>query len=125
MRLHHMQLTLPPGREADARRFYAGVLGLAEIPKPPELAQRGGVWFQLGSIQLHFGVEESGISSHRHIALQVDDAEVMLQALQGAGYALEDAIPVDGMRRFYCRDPFDNRTEFIEERPLSGQTEPG
>ncbi len=125
MRLHHMQLTLPIGREADARRFYGGVLGLPEIPKPPELAQRGGVWFQLGSIQLHFGVEEAGVSSHRHIAIQVDDVEVVRQALQGASYALEDAIPVDGMRRFYCRDPFGNRTEFLEERTPTGQVDPG
>ncbi len=125
MRLHHMQLTLPPGREADARRFYAGVLGLTEIPKPPELAQRGGVWFQLGAIQLHFGVEEASASSRRHIAIQVDDVEVMCQALQGAGYALESAIPVDGMRRFYCLDPFGNRTEFLEERPPTGQAGPG
>ncbi len=125
MRLHNMQLTLPPGREADARWFYAGVLGLTEIPKPPELAQRGGVWFQLGSIQIHFGVEEASVSSRRHIAIQVDDAEVMRQALQGAGFALEDAITVDGVRRFYCRDPFGNRTEILEERSLAGQIEPG
>jgi catechol 2,3-dioxygenase-like lactoylglutathione lyase family enzyme len=116
-----MQLTLPPGREADARQFYAGLLGLTEIPKPPELAQRGGVWFQLGSIQLHFGVEEAGVSSRRHIAIQVEDAEVMCQALRGAGYAIEDAISVDGIRRFYCRDPFGNRTEFLEVRSPTGE----
>ena len=123
MRLHHVQLTLPPGREADARQFYAGLLGLTEIPKPPELAQRGGVWFQLGSIQLHFGVAETGASSRRHIAIQVDDAEVMRRALQGAGYATEDAVSVDGICRFYCRDPFGNRTEFLEVRSPTSEVE--
>ena len=31
---------MPRGREDDARAFYAGLLGLAEIAKPPELAAR-------------------------------------------------------------------------------------
>jgi len=29
-RLHHMQLAVPPGQEATARDFYAGVLGMTE-----------------------------------------------------------------------------------------------
>jgi len=40
-RLHHMQLAIPRGHEAPARAFYAGVLGLAEVDKPPVLAARG------------------------------------------------------------------------------------
>ena len=46
--LHHMQLAMPQGQESAARDFYAGVLGLAEIAKPPGLAGRGGVWFRSG-----------------------------------------------------------------------------
>lgn len=34
-RLHYMQLTMPHGQEKAAREFYAGVLGLTEIDKPP------------------------------------------------------------------------------------------
>lgn len=116
MRLHHVQLTLVPGGEAEARRFYAGVLGLPEIPKPPELAGRGGVWFCLGEVQLHFGVEAASSPSRRHIAVQVDDAAVTHAAFHAAGYATEEAVPLDGMRRFYCRDPFGNRTEILELR---------
>jgi catechol 2,3-dioxygenase-like lactoylglutathione lyase family enzyme len=51
--LDHLQLAMPRGREADARAFYAGILGLTELAKPPNLAVRGGVWFALGSQQLH------------------------------------------------------------------------
>lgn len=40
--LHHMQLTMPRGEEDAARRFFVGVLGMAEIDKPPVLAARGG-----------------------------------------------------------------------------------
>jgi hypothetical protein len=34
----HVQLAMPPGREARAREFYCEVLELPERPKPPELA---------------------------------------------------------------------------------------
>jgi hypothetical protein len=44
--LDHVQLAMPRGQEDAARRFYCGVLGLPEIPKPAHLAARGGVWFQ-------------------------------------------------------------------------------
>jgi hypothetical protein len=52
---HHVQLAIPAGREAEARAFYSGVLGLPEVPKPPALAGRGGVWFENGLIRLHLG----------------------------------------------------------------------
>src|SRR3954454_24839233 len=39
--LDHVQVAAPPGCEGDARRFYSGLLGLAELEKPPELAARG------------------------------------------------------------------------------------
>src|SRR6185312_2109197 len=44
--LHHAQLTMPPGEEDTARGFFVGVLGMAEIAKPPVLAARGGAWFR-------------------------------------------------------------------------------
>lgn len=39
--IDHVQLAMPAGQEAAARAFYAGVLGLTEVPKPPALAVRG------------------------------------------------------------------------------------
>ena len=55
--IDHVQVAGPPGCEAAARSFYGGLLGLREIPKPPALADRGGVWFSLGRQELHIGVE--------------------------------------------------------------------
>lgn len=43
--LDHVQLAAPPGSEPELRAFYAGVLGMAEIAKPPVPAARGGCWF--------------------------------------------------------------------------------
>jgi hypothetical protein len=48
-RLEHVQLAMPPGGEALARAFYGGVLEIPEIPKPPDLAKRGGCWYALAS----------------------------------------------------------------------------
>ena len=53
-----MQLAMPRGAEEQARAFYGGALGLEELPKPPALAARGGVWFRCGEQQINLGVEE-------------------------------------------------------------------
>ena len=63
--LHHIQFALPSGREDEARAFYAGVLGLVEMDKPPELRARGGAWFRSGALELHLGVEEPFAPAHK------------------------------------------------------------
>src|SRR5262249_48190226 len=55
--IDHVQLAIPPGSEDDCRRFYVNVLGLAEKPKPPVLAARGGLWLMAGAVEIHLGVE--------------------------------------------------------------------
>lgn len=44
--IDHVQLAMPAGQEETAREFYARTLGIPEVPKPPELAKRGGAWFE-------------------------------------------------------------------------------
>ena len=39
--VHHIQITIPVGREADAKEFYCIQLGLKEIPKPEILRKNG------------------------------------------------------------------------------------
>ena len=57
--LDHVQLAMPRGGEDRARAFFGGLLGLAEVEKPPAFAGRGGLWFALpDGRQLHSGVEE-------------------------------------------------------------------
>ena len=46
--LDHAQVAAPRGSEEQARAFYGGTLGMAEVAKPAALAGRGGVWFQCG-----------------------------------------------------------------------------
>jgi len=45
-RIDHVQLAMPAGREDVARDFYGRLLGIPEVPKPPEMQSRGGVWFE-------------------------------------------------------------------------------
>src|SRR5690606_32135601 len=44
--IDHVQLAIPAGQEDAARRFYSGLLEIPEVPKPPDLAKRGGAWFE-------------------------------------------------------------------------------
>ncbi|MBN9434889.1 MAG: VOC family protein [Bosea sp.] len=113
--LDHVQIAMPRGAEALAREFYGGLLGLAEIPKPVNLAKRGGVWFALGDRQLHLGVEEPFNSARKaHPAFRVDDLESLRGRLRAAGHQPVEDEPLPGYRRFYLADPFGNRLEFLE-----------
>jgi predicted enzyme related to lactoylglutathione lyase len=111
--LHHVQLACPVGSEVALRVFYAGVVGLPEVPKPPALAARGGVWFRAGAHELHCGVEEGFLPARKaHPALAVDDIDELAAAIAGGGgeVSWDDNIP--GTRRFHTFDPVGNRVEF-------------
>jgi catechol 2,3-dioxygenase-like lactoylglutathione lyase family enzyme len=112
----HVQITIPKGAEEAARAFYCGVLGLVEVPKPYELAGRGGFWLQLGAFQVHVGTEEipSRADSKAHVAYEIDDLDGWRAKLQNAGVAIIDGIPIPYYRRFEFRDPFGNRVEFLQ-----------
>jgi catechol 2,3-dioxygenase-like lactoylglutathione lyase family enzyme len=113
--IDHVQLVMPAGGEALARQFYGGVLGLPEIPKPPNLALRGGVWFQCGPLQLHLGVDqEFQPAKTAHPALLVDDLEHFLQALQRNGSAIKFDQQIPGYQRAFTSDPFGNRIELLQ-----------
>ncbi|MFF0307091.1 VOC family protein [Streptosporangium sp. NPDC004379] len=113
--LHHVQLACPPGSEPVLRDFYEGVLGLAEIPKPPVLAARGGCWFRGHGIELHLGVEEDFRPARKaHPGLLVHDLDGWARRLTEAGHPVTFDDDFPGMRRFYSEDPHGNRLEFLE-----------
>lgn len=116
--LHHVQVAAPAGCEAPARRFYGELLGLEEIPKPPHLAARGGVWFRWGSLELHVGVEEDFRPARKaHVALLVTDLDGWRRRLAAGGFEVREDAPLPGYRRFYTADPFGNRLELLEPEP--------
>src|SRR5581483_12147547 len=110
LRLHHAQITVPPGAESEARRFYCGLLGLPEMPKPAALAGRGGFWLQVGDQQVHVGTEP-GVdrpATKAHLAYGVDDLAAARERLELAGVEILESVAIPGFERFEFRDPFGN-----------------
>ncbi len=115
--IDHVQLAAPPGSEDAARRFYGELLGMREIPKPALLAQRGGVWFASGEVQIHIGIEPGFRPARKaHPALRCVDYEGLLARLRAAGVEVSEAHDIPDVRRAHVNDPFGNRIELIAER---------
>jgi catechol 2,3-dioxygenase-like lactoylglutathione lyase family enzyme len=115
--IDHVQLSMPPGGEETARRFYLEILGLREIAKPPELAGRGGCWFVGANAAVHLA-PEADFRPHgkAHPALVIRDLAGAREVLVAAGVAIEEDDARLPVRRCYIRDPFGNRIELDDER---------
>jgi catechol 2,3-dioxygenase-like lactoylglutathione lyase family enzyme len=115
--LDHIQLAMPPGREADARAFYQGLLEIPEVRKPPNLAARGGCWFERGALKVHLGVEREFRPARKaHPAFIVDNLARLAARLAAAGHPTRSDEPLEGYRRLYVDDPFGNRIELMEPK---------
>jgi catechol 2,3-dioxygenase-like lactoylglutathione lyase family enzyme len=116
--LDHVQLAMPAGEEDRARWFYAGVLGLPEVPKPAHLVARGGAWFESATVKVHLGVDPDFRPARKaHPGLLVDDLAQVARALEAAGHPVMDGEPLPGWRHLYVDDPFGNRLELLERAP--------
>lgn len=130
--LHHISLTV---RDLErSRRFYAGVLGLSEIARPP--FPFAGAWFGIGGGQ-HLHLIESRDGTYRsnpridtrdvHFALRVSSFQQALEHLQEHGFR-EDAAAGDpaqmrvnrqataGFPQIYILDPDNHVIEINAER---------
>ena len=115
--IDHVLLAMPKGEEDAARAFYGNLLGLDEIEKPPNLRARGGVWFVLGTKQLHLGVESNFTPAKKaHPAFRVHDLAHLRDKLIAAGFPVFNDEPLPGYDRFFSNDPFGNRLEFLKPR---------
>lgn len=119
----HINLTIAPGEEAfaEARRFYIDLLGLQELPRPA-VTDSGtpGYWLACGNGQeIHISAENEAeklnSASRRHPAFQVSDLEALRQELEAAAVPLQyPKHTPDGVKRFFARDPWGNRIEFVQ-----------
>jgi catechol 2,3-dioxygenase-like lactoylglutathione lyase family enzyme len=113
--IDHVQLAMPLGAEEVARAFYRDLLGMVEVPKPAELANRGGCWFESGTVQLHLGVEVDFRPARKaHPAFRCRDYDALTSCLRAAGVDVKDDASVPGIRRCHISDPFGNRIELID-----------
>jgi len=115
--IDHVQIAMPIGEEDLARAFYVNVIGFIEVPKPPELAKRGGAWFQSGNVQLHLGVDLDFHPARKaHPAFIVDDLDEIVATVKRAHYKTDiSQPPLDGYKRAHVFDPFGNRIELMEK----------
>jgi catechol 2,3-dioxygenase-like lactoylglutathione lyase family enzyme len=96
-----------------ARAFYAGVLGLTEIPRP-ESFDFPGAWFQVGPEVIHLlGAPAPDVKGRRHFCLYVSDIQAAARYLEARGMAVrwDTKYKIDGIDRFFTEDPDGNRVE--------------
>jgi catechol 2,3-dioxygenase-like lactoylglutathione lyase family enzyme len=115
--IDHIQLAMPIGEEEQAREFFINLLGFHEIQKPPELAARGGAWFESQNVKLHLGVEMDFKPARKaHPAFLVDNLDAIITKVKRAGYQTDTTQPpLDGYKRAHVFDPFGNRIELMEK----------
>ena len=95
----------------DAKRFYGGVLGLKEKPRPN--FNFPGAWYDLGECELHLMVTLEGLPPAErrprrdyHISFQVEDLAAAKRALEEAGLPTRESS--SGRGSIFVRDPDGN-----------------
>jgi glyoxylase I family protein len=124
LRAHHM--SFPVRDIARSRRFYEGVLGLVEKPRPPALvAMFPGAWYQAGACEVHLLQHPETMDvgpppptlnpMARHAAFAIADYAETLAALKANGLEVFETSPDVG--QMWVRDPDGHIIELIVERP--------
>lgn len=114
--VHHILLSVPPEKKAEAHAFYEQVLGFEPLAVAPEIGGGENLWwYDCGAAQVHVALEP-GFRAHQraHPALLVDNLVALGERLTANGVELRWDDHYPGLRRFYIRDPFGNRLEFAE-----------
>jgi predicted enzyme related to lactoylglutathione lyase len=110
----YVHLDMPDGGEDIARAFYGRLLGLREVPKLRNPASHRGIWFQLGSIQLHLGRGPDWPARTAVPLLPVHDLRTTIDALVAAGHKVNvDVQSGAAFARAIAVDPFGNRIELM------------
>ncbi len=114
MRIHHVQLAIPPDGEDLARAFWIDVVGFCELAKPAELRSSGGLWLEDGSAEVHLGIANPFVPATKaHPGFVVDNLETLRDRLAKGGYETRSETDLGEFRRFHVNDPFGNRIEFL------------
>ena len=115
MRLHHVNVVVPPGATERVVGFYAQTLGLTKVDKPKEGVAASGAWFDIDDrTQVHVSEREGERHPQTHFGLVVDDFDATMKRLAQAGAPWEDQPQIFGGRRGFTRDPEGNRVEILE-----------
>src|SRR3546814_15580772 len=112
------QVAMPVCGEDRARAVFGALLGLTELPKPADMAVRGGCWFALGDRQLHLGAEPDFRPAKKaHVALALEGLDALRARIEAAGHAPHDASITHAPHRSFTQDPFGNRIPSTARTP--------
>ena len=119
--LDHVNLLIDSGDDAlaRARTFYQELLGLDPLERPANTdSGNPGAWYQCGGQQLHLTTEKDASvvnrNSRRHPAFRVASVAALRARLESAGIEIIAGNRFPGQERFFVRDPWGNRLEFVE-----------
>jgi len=113
--LDHVQLAIPPDSEAACREFYVGILGMAEVEKPANLAKRGGLWLRTRNVQIHLGVDADFHPARKaHPAIVASDVTAVATHLSAKGIEVVWDESLSDRKRFYVYDNVGNRLEIVQ-----------
>lgn len=113
-RADHIHICVPAERLEEARVFYKDVMGLKQIERPKELDASRGLWFAIGDIELHIGVEPHKFNTRRHTAFEVENVKRARAFLLQMGVDIVEEPYIPGRERFAFIDPFGNKMELLE-----------
>jgi len=117
LRGHHISFSVTDLERSKA--FYAGVLGLTELPRPA--MGLGGAWYGAGDTEVHLIVKPEGVDAGTppakltpvadHAAFQIDDYDAAVAHLRGAGL---DVLETNSkLGQLWVRDPDGHVIELI------------
>src|SRR4051794_38515703 len=97
LRVQHVSVGIELGREAEARDFYTGALGVAEKLRPLGLKNSPVIWFDAGDDEheIHLMATTNYVAPQgNHLCLQVDDLEAMRAQLERHGVVVQEVVPI-------------------------------
>jgi hypothetical protein len=84
--------------------------------KPPDLAKRGGCWFETDRVKIHLGIDRDfHPATKAHPGLLVSDLQAIIERCRERGFAIVDEAPLEGYQRIFINDPFGNRLELMQK----------
>lgn len=114
MRLHHVNLVVPPGLVGPTAEFWRSVVGLSDLERHGR-SGRPGAWLDGGSFELHLSERDEQPGGDAHVAIAVDDVSAVRERCLAAGAPWEDADAQFGEGRGFTRDPAGNRIEVVHD----------
>lgn len=112
MRIHHVNLVVPPGTVEEVARFWVEVFDLRRIERQGR-SGRPGAWLAGDGVEIHLSEREGAVHPDQHVAVVVPDFAATRSAALDRGAPWEDVAPVEGDHRGFTRDPGGNRIEVM------------